>query len=76
MTPEHSKKVEIKIETLCKQGCSQVNQIINNAKNGNIAAELSEFTQSEVNHIIDELSNIMSVYNEDENSDNGSDNRS
>lgn len=65
MKAEHSKKVNATIETLCKQGCSQVNRIIDNAKNGNEPEELSAFTKSEVSEIIDELSKIMSVYDGD-----------
>ncbi len=65
MKADHSKKVDATIESLCKQGCSQVNRIIENAKNGNEPEELSAFTKSEVSEIIDELSKIMSVYDGD-----------
>jgi hypothetical protein len=58
------KKLEEKIETLCEQGCTQVNQIIDDAKKGGEIEELEEFNGSEVELIIDELSKIMSVYDE------------
>lgn len=69
MSPDFSKKIEITIETLCKQGCSQVNQIIDDARNGNNVEELSDFTQNEIKQIIDELSRIMSVYENNEHTD-------
>ena len=58
------KKLEEKIETLCEQGCTQVNQIIDDAKKGGEIEELEEFNGSEIELIIDELSKIMSVYDE------------
>jgi len=58
------KKIEEKIETLCEQGCTQVNQLIDDAKKGGNIEELSEFNGSEIEQIIDELNKIMSVYDE------------
>jgi len=58
------KKLEEKIESLCEQGCSQVNQIIDDAKKGDKIEGLEEFNGSEIEQIIDELSKIMSVYDE------------
>jgi hypothetical protein len=72
MNPDLSKKaclkIKTKIESLCGQGCTRVNQIINDAKNGNKIGELSGFNRSEINQIIDELSQIMSVYDDDDDS--------
>jgi hypothetical protein len=56
MNPSLSDKAVCAIETLCKLGCSQVNQLIDNAKKGKGIAELSEFDHAEVELIIDELS--------------------
>jgi len=58
------KKLEEKIESLCEQGCSQVNQILDDAKKGDEIEALEEFSGSEVEQIIDELSKIMSIYDE------------
>ncbi len=62
MAPKLSKKAFSKIETLCEQGCTQINQLLENAKNGKNIAELAEFNASEIEQIIDELDQIMSVY--------------
>jgi hypothetical protein len=59
-----SKKLEEKIEILCEQGCTQVHQIIDDAKKGDKIEGLEEFNGSEIEQIIDELSKIMSVYDE------------
>lgn len=69
MSADLPKNIELTIETLCKQGCSQVNQIIDDARNGNNIEQLSDFTQSEIELIVKELSNIMSVYDKDEAAD-------
>ena len=58
-----SKKVSSKIESLCAQGCTQVNQLLENAENGKNIIELAEFSHSESKQIIDELAQIMSIYN-------------
>jgi len=63
MNPDLSRKAISKIETLCGLGCTQVNQLIDDAKNGKNIKELAEFNYSEANQIVDELSKIMSVYN-------------
>lgn len=66
MTPEHSQKVSKKIESLCQLGCSQVNQLLEKASNGDNIEELSEFSASEINQIIDELAQIMSIYEDND----------
>ena len=43
MKPDHSNKVAKKIESVCEQGCSEVNQLLKKAKNSNNIEELSEF---------------------------------
>ena len=62
MNPDLSKKAVEKIEKLCAQGCSEVNQLLKRAKNGNHIEELSEFDHAEIKRILDELDQIMSVY--------------
>ena len=51
-----------KIESICEQGCAQINQLLNTAENSNEIEELSEFSQSELKQIINELEDIMSIY--------------
>ncbi len=65
MNPNLSKKVSNKIEELCAHGCTQVNQLLENVKSGKNIVERSEFNDSEIRQIIDELTQIMSVYNTD-----------
>ncbi len=62
MNPDLSKKAVEKIERLCAQGCSEVNQLLERAKNGNHIEELAEFDHAEIKRILDELDQIMSVY--------------
>ena len=62
MNPDLSKKAVEKIEKLCAHGCSEVNQLLERAKNGNHIEELSEFDHAEIKRILDELDQIMSVY--------------
>ena len=68
MNPNLSKKARDKIEALCGQGCTQVNQLLEKASNGNEIEELSDFSSSEAEMIIGELGEIMSVYDDDKNS--------
>ena len=74
MNPNLSKKVSSQIEELCAHGCTQVNQLLEDAKNGKNIVERSEFNDSEIRQIIDELTEIMSVYttcNNTDDSDSG-----
>jgi len=64
MNPDLSQKAIDTIESLCQLGCTQVNQLIDDAKNGKDIKELAEFSHSEQGMIIDELDEIMSVYDE------------
>ena len=70
MTPERYKVVSHQIESLCEQGCNQVSELLDKAENGSDISELSEFSRNEVNVIIDELSEIMSVYDKHEDTQN------
>lgn len=64
MNPDLSKRALDKIEALCGQGCSDVNLLLEKAKNGAHVEELAEFSNSEIKQILDELDQIMSVYNQ------------
>jgi hypothetical protein len=68
MNPDLSKKAINKIETLCKLGCSHVNQLLKEAEKGNELVELYEFSPAEVDMIIVELTQIMSIYDSNNNS--------
>ena len=57
-----SEKIIHKIEAICAQGCGHVNRLLEAAKNGAPVEELNEFSESEINQIINELEQIMSVY--------------
>ena len=65
MNPDLSKEAVEKIESLCEQGCVQVRQLLEKAEKGNEIEELSGFKKSEKSMIIEELGEIMSVYDED-----------
>ena len=62
MNPNLSKKVSSKIEELCAQGCTQVNQLLEDANNEKNTKLQSEFSDSEIEQIIEELTQIMAVY--------------
>lgn len=55
-------KITHKVEAICVQGCRHVNQLLEQAKNGTPIEELSEYNESEIKQIINELEHIMSVY--------------
>ena len=65
MNPDLSKKAIDTIETLCEAGCTEVNQLLEKARDGNEIEELSDFDKEQINLIIDELDQIMAVYDED-----------
>lgn len=62
MNPNLSKRALDKIESLCGQGCSDINRLLERAKNGTRIEEFSEFDHSETKQILHELNQIMSVY--------------
>ena len=63
MNPDLSKRALDKIEILCGQGCNDVNLLLEKAKNGSHVKELAEFSHLEIEQILDEQDQIMSVYN-------------
>lgn len=73
MNPELTKKAIQQIESLCEQGCTEINQILEKAHNGEDVEQLSDFDKTEVQQIIDELDQIMSVYNKQESGTDGDD---
>lgn len=64
MNPDLSQKAIDTIESLCQQGCTQVNQLIDDAKHGKNIDVLADFSDIEQHMIINELGEIMSVYDE------------
>ncbi|MCG6937147.1 MAG: hypothetical protein LJE83_03105 [Gammaproteobacteria bacterium] len=62
MTQDLPEKIIHQIEAICTQGCTHVNQLLQSARNGTEIEELSAYSQSEINQIINELEQIMSVY--------------
>lgn len=62
MNPDLSKKVSNKIESLCTSGCSDINQLLEKAGNGEVLTDLKGFSPTEVQQIIHELGEIMAVY--------------
>lgn len=64
MNPDLSEKVLEKIEALCTQGCTQVNELLQQDLKNIKSNELSDFTATEKEQILFELKNIMSVYDE------------
>jgi hypothetical protein len=62
MSPDLPENIVLKIEEICALGCSQVGQLLKKAKNGDPVQELAEFNQAESEIIINELTQIMSVY--------------
>ncbi len=60
------KKIEAQIEELCGQGCSRVNQLIDDARKGRKIEALNGFSEAEIRVIIHELTVIMSVYENDD----------
>ena len=72
MNPDLSSKALKQIEDLCESGCSQINTMLDKAKKGENVEQLADFNQAEAALIIDELNEIMSVYetsNDDEQSE-------
>jgi len=56
------KHVSLKIEAICAQGCTEVNLLLKRAGQGKRIQTLSTFSDAEICQIIEELTEIMSVY--------------
>jgi len=63
------KKIDAQVEKLCGLGCTQVNQLIDDASKGKKIEALADFSQAEVSLIIYELTVIMSVYDKNDSGD-------
>ena len=62
MNPNLSPKLISRIESLCSLGCSQVNDILARAKTSQSINELSDLSTTEIEQVLEELEQIMSVY--------------
>lgn len=67
MNPDLSQKVLDKIEAICTQGCTQVNQVLQQDVASKENEEFSGFSESEKAQVFEELKKIMSVYEENDN---------
>jgi hypothetical protein len=65
MNPALSDHAVKTIEAVCERGCGEVNQLIEDAKNGREIEILKDFSETETNMIIEELVGIMAVYEQD-----------
>jgi len=65
MNPDLSEHAVKTIEAVCERGCGEVNQLIEDAKNGREIEILKNFSETETNMIIEELVGIMAVYDQD-----------
>ena len=65
MNPDLSEHAVKTIEAVCERGCGEVNQLIEDAKNGREIELLKDFSETETNMIIEELVGIMAVYDQD-----------
>lgn len=62
MHPDLSPQAIHVIETLCAEGCTYVNQLLDNARDGRRIEALDGFRDDEVVLILEELAQIMAVY--------------
>lgn len=63
MNPDLSNEAVNLIEKLCARGCTEVNQLLQAAINGDAPPQLEDFPENQRVLIIEELSAIMAVYN-------------
>ena len=57
--PDHLRTA---VESICELGCERVNQIIADLESGRAVAETAEFSGSDQHRVLQELKDIMSVY--------------
>jgi hypothetical protein len=65
MNPKLSREAASLIESICTRGCGEVNQLLEEIRNGNTPEMLNGFSESESSMIVEELEAIMSVYKRD-----------
>ena len=61
--PEH---VQTVVELLCETGCQRVNDIIEILEKGADVKNTAALSEKERKQVLEELKNVMSVYDEDE----------
>lgn len=66
MHPELSPEALTIIDQLCAEGCSSVNHLLEQVRNGGHITALDGFDEKEVVLIIEELTQIMAVYEKGE----------
>ena len=59
-------QIETCLEQICQQGCWQVNMIIQQLQQGVCLPETQHLTPFQNTRLLQELQNIMAVYNETE----------
>jgi hypothetical protein len=64
MTQDMPEKIIHEIETICTQGCTHVNRLLDKAKHGAAIEELSAYSPAEIKLILNELEHIMAVYDD------------
>ena len=57
-----SPHLQAKIETLCESGCQRVNQVIEQLETQGSIEETRELSDEDCQLLLQELKNIMSVY--------------
>jgi hypothetical protein len=62
MNPALPVHVRTTVESICELGCERVNQIIADLESGKTVAETAGLPQSEEKQVLQELRDIMSVY--------------
>lgn len=62
MNPDLTEQSIHFIEEICGRGCTHVNDLLCKAKKGREIEELSAFSKPEIDIIISELTQIMSIY--------------
>lgn len=56
-------KISQVLETICNQGCTVVNDVIDAMENGTHPDETADLSVQEKSALLDELKKIMSIYN-------------
>jgi hypothetical protein len=62
LTPTGQSRVDLCVERLCQQGCSNVTEYIRLLQSGEQLPELAGLEPAEVKDVLDELVAVMSAY--------------
>ncbi len=57
--PDHLRTA---VESICELGCERVNEVIADLESGRTVAETAEFSGPDQHRVLQELKDIMSVY--------------